>query len=166
MSLVADMTFIALLTLAALSDIESRKVSNALNFTLLLSGLGLSIIGCVVPSLSSVGPLQSLAGVGVSLAVLIFPFAWQIYQGGDVKLCMGMGAWLGVNGILHAIGLGVVAGGVIGLGIVIARRLRNMSPQSRTEEDLTHAREPFTIPMAVCFAGAGAWVYFELTLPW
>ena len=128
-SLITDVIFISLITLAALSDIEKRKVSNSLNFTLLLTGFALSILGSFMPSIHGVGPLQSLAGIGLSLAVLIFPFAWRIYQGGDVKLCMGMGAWLGSDGVLRVIGLGVVAGGLLGLGVIIARRLSRSAPR-------------------------------------
>ena len=154
--------FIGLVALAALSDIAQRRIPNALNFTLLLSGLVFAGMGWSQSALGPIGLSRALAGVGVALAVLIFPFAWRVYQGGDVKLCMGMGAWLGVSGVLWAIGLGVIAGGVFGLMTLLNQKLLNRFDPVRREK-----RTPLpTIPMAVCFSAAGVWVYLSGASPW
>jgi Flp pilus assembly protein protease CpaA len=129
--------FIILVILAAVLDVLSRRIPNPLNFSILLSGLIASILGWTDVSL-----LQSVSGIGVSLAILLFPFALNVYRGGDVKLCMGMSAWLGVEGGLWTIGLGIIGGGVLGvLLLLFKRRGKSMS-----------------VPMAVCFSMAGLWV--------
>jgi Flp pilus assembly protein protease CpaA len=133
----ASTVFICLVILAAALDILSRRIPNPVNFTLLAAGLIASALGW-----SGVGIVESVFGIGVSLAALLLPFALNVYQGGDVKLCMGMAAWLGVEGALWTIALGVVAGGLLGMLMLLVRgRSRRM-----------------TVPMAVCFSAAGLWI--------
>ena len=89
-------------------------------------------------------PLQPQAlRLAFTLAVLLLPFALNVYRGGDVKLGMGMSACLGLKQGLWVIGLGVVSGGLLGLVILMPNR---GSSKKRT------------VPMAVCFAGAGIWI--------
>ena len=140
--------FVILIILAAGSDIITRKIPNPLNFTLLVSGVVASLAGW----LESITWSESLFGVLASFAVLLLPFALRIYQGGDVKLCMGMGAWLGVKGALWTIGLGVVGGGILGLCIKIKAQ--------------TKSRQELTVPMAVSFALSGYIVCFFGAPPW
>ena len=129
--------FIVLVVLAAALDVLSRRIPNPVNFTLLLSGLVAAVFGW-----SDLSLWGAVSGVVVSLAALLIPFALNVYRGGDVKLCMGISAWVGVEGGLWVIGLGVLGGGVLGgLMLVFGSRSRKKS-----------------VPMAVCFAIAGLWI--------
>ena len=130
--------YVGLVILAAILDVSFRKIPNYVNFTLLSLG--------VLNALMESGVYQafnSLLAVGATLIVLLIPFALGVYRGGDVKLCMGMSAWLGIEKGVWIVGLGILGGGVLGL-------LMLMSPFSRQSNR--------TVPMAVCFAIAGLWV--------
>ena len=129
--------FVVLVVLAATLDVLSRRIPNPVNFSLLLSGLLIAAFGW-----SDLSLWAAVSGVVVSLAALLIPFALNVYRGGDVKLCMGMSAWVGVEGGLWVIGLGVLGGGVLGgLMLLFGSRRRKKS-----------------VPMAVCFAIAGLWI--------
>ena len=71
-----------------------------------------------------------------------------------MKLCMGMGAWLGVDGVLWTIGLGIVGGGVLALFVKLSAWKRR--------DDSTK----LTVPMAVSFSLSGASVYLWGAPPW
>ena len=141
--------FLTLIIVAACSDLWTRRVPNALNFTLLLSGVFAATLGWL-----AVGWDESILGVLVAFAMLLLPFAMRVYQGGDVKLCMGMGAWLGVDGVLWTVGLGIVGGGVLALFVKLSAWKR----QDHSEE--------LTVPMAVSFSLSGATVYLWGAPPW
>ena len=132
-----ESVFILLVILAAILDILWRKIPNPVNFSLLLSGFFCALLGW-----GQISVLESISSVCVSLGALLIPFALNIYRGGDVKLCLGMSAWLGIEGGLWVIALGVVGGGILG-GIMLLFR-RKGSKKS--------------IPMAVCFSAAGLWI--------
>lgn len=129
--------YLCLVLLAAALDVLSRRIPNPVNFILMASGLISAFLGWIDISL-----LQSALGICVCLAALLIPFALNVYRGGDVKLCMAMSAWLGVEGGLWVIGLGVVGGGLLGaIMLVFMKGGRQKS-----------------VPMAVCFAAAGLWI--------
>ena len=142
----ADLFFLALVSLAALSDLSSRRVSNTLNFSLLILGLFCSVAGW-----TGISVLSSFLGAVTALAVLILPFSLEIYRGGDVKLCIAMGSWVGTYQILWVIALGVIGGGVLGL-IILALKGR---AGSQTQ----------TVPMAVSFALSGIYILIQ-GVPW
>lgn len=130
--------FVGLVLLAAVLDVSWRRIPNALNFSILGSGLLVNTLFFGFGGLWS-----SLLAAALSLAVLLLPFALNVYRGGDVKLCMGISAWLGVNQGLWVIGLGIISGGLLGLLILMINRGKGRKR---------------TVPMAVCFAGAGIWI--------
>ena len=132
------MIFVGLVIFAAVLDISVRRIPNALNFSILGTGLFINTL-----NFGFSGLYYSLLAVAISLAVLLLPFALNVYRGGDVKLCMGMSAWLGLKQGLWVIGLGIVGGGILG-GLMLIISKRN--------------RKKLTVPMAVCFAGAGIWI--------
>lgn len=158
--MIGSILFTTLVTLAALSDIKSRKVPNKINFTLLLSGVSSSIVGEALPAGIPLSVGYSLGGALVALLVLLYPFALNVYQGGDVKLCIGMGAWLGIEGVLWTIALGVIGGGVLG-SLILAQKyfrsrfINDIGASERAQDSV----ESTTIPMAVSFAAFGVIVY-------
>lgn len=134
----ASAIFVGLVMLAAVLDVSWRKIPNPLNFSILGSGL---LINTMVFGWE--GLWTSLLAVAITLAILLFPFALNVYRGGDVKLCMGMSAWLGIKQGLWVIGLGIIGGGVLGFLILLLNK---------------KSKKKNTVPMAVCFAGAGLWI--------
>ena len=138
--------FLILITTAAISDLLTRRIPNPLSFTLLASGMVVSVLGWV-----SVTWIDSVLGVFTAFGILLLPFALRVYQGGDVKLCMGMGAWLGSEATVWLIALGAVGGGVLAILMKFSSR---------------HKSKRLTIPMAVSFACAGYMVHVWGVPPW
>src|SRR5947209_6135733 len=122
---------------AAVIDGWKLKVPNWLTFPLILSGWGLGLI-------HNLGWLEGTGegGIGASIAgtllgfVLLFPiYAIGGMGGGDVKMQMGFGAWIGafygVIGrddhpgamwiVFSAFCLAAVIGGVLALGMILCR---------------------------------------------
>jgi Flp pilus assembly protein protease CpaA len=134
----ASSIFVGLVMLAAVFDVSWRKIPNFFNFSILGSGLLINAI-----AFGWEGLWTSMLAVVITLAVLLFPFALNVYRGGDVKLCMGMSAWLGIKQGLWVIGLGIIGGGCLGFLILLLNQ---------------KSKKKNTVPMAVCFAGAGLWI--------
>ena len=110
MGIAATATFVALVVVAAISDMRTRRISNRLNITLLLLGLGWQ-----ASHLDGTRMVMAVAGVGVGLGLLIVPFALRWYGAGDVKLLAAAGAWLGPRGTLYAGLIGIATAGLISL---------------------------------------------------
>jgi len=133
------LTFIcAAMIVAAVIDGWKLKVPNWLTFPLVLSGWALG-------ALHSCGLLESTGsgGIGASLVATALGFAllFPLYAiggmgAGDVKMQMGFGAWVGaffgmraVDGVhpgagwivVYAFCLAAVIGGVLALGMMLAR---------------------------------------------
>ena len=156
---------------ASWSDLKYRRVSNALNLSLLFIGLLLSIVLGNWSGLS-----VSLLGVLTSFSMLILPFALRLYRGGDVKLCMALGAWLGPQGAAWSIAYGVALGGALGLLYLLVMRqnqrtfVKNqlkvaiLTQTLPTLSEETPTDSP-TIPMAIAFSlGAlSVWCYGPVT---
>lgn len=137
-SLPYELTFLyTLLIGAVITDLRSRKVSNALNATLALGGVTSQVMTSGIEGLWVSG-----LGVAMALALLIVPFALYVYRGGDVKLCMGVGAWLGWEPTLWVVAYGVLIGGVLGLLQLGASRLGLWRGAQK---------DPQTVPMALAF---------------
>jgi prepilin peptidase CpaA len=127
----------ALLIGASLYDIRERRVPNALNVALTLGGLTYRVMS-VGPS----GLLEGLLGVGMALALLLIPFMLYVYRGGDVKLCMGVGAWLGWEPALWVVVYGVLIGGVFGLSQLLLGKVKAQVEPAQAAQ---------TVPMALAF---------------
>ena len=84
------MTALSASLIATVTDIRSLRIRNTLTVPLCLSGI---VFHCWMGGWS--GLSVSVAGIGIGFAVLILPYLMGILGAGDVKLLMGMGAWLG-----------------------------------------------------------------------
>ncbi len=98
------------MTVAVISDLRSRRIPNWLVVPFLLSGLVVS---------TAAGGWRGFAhsASGMLLAAISFG-ALYLLGGmgmGDVKLCAGLGAWLGPSQLLLALALTGLAGGVMAL---------------------------------------------------
>jgi len=122
---------------AAVIDGWKLKVPNSLTFPLVLSGWALGLahdLGWLEGS--GVGGIgAALAGTALGFALLFPIYAIGGMGGGDVKMQMGFGAWVGafygINGndahpgalwiLLQAFCLAVVIGGVMALIMILCR---------------------------------------------
>jgi len=107
---------LVLLLVGALCDLRTRRVPNAL--TLGGAALGLLVNLLLAPP---DGLTWALSGWLLGLLLLIVPFTLRGIGGGDVKLLAAVGAWGGPPLVLATLIAGGLIGGVVALGIIIAR---------------------------------------------
>lgn len=107
--LAAGVTFGALLLLAALWDLRSRRIPNWLVIVLASGGLIFSML--------ALPPVRGIAhgsgGILIGLVLWMPLYAIGVLGAGDVKLFAASGAWLGPSGVLQAALLSALAGGVL-----------------------------------------------------
>jgi len=113
-TLIAAAPLGAALVWAAVQDMHSRRIPNALTFPLVLCGVAQSF-----GDAGTVSPTQSLMGLAVGFTLTFLLFAIGAVRGGDVKLLAGVGAWLG-PGMAFAI---FAVEAVVGMVIVLAQAL-------------------------------------------
>lgn len=115
--------FIALTTItagsvaAALIDLRTRRVPNALTLAIASAGLALAASGAGRVGLAAAG-----GGCLVGLLVLLPGHLLGKTGGGDVKLMGAFGTLLGPAGILAAFLFTAIAGGVLALIVAVHRR--------------------------------------------
>ncbi|CAM3152726.1 prepilin peptidase [Janthinobacterium lividum] len=125
-------TLAGLLAAALWHDLRSRRIPNRLVLCGTLAGLLLNTAvpagsGLFDPAFGGLGLLQALAGAGAGLALLLPMYLLRALGAGDVKLMAMCGAFLGPLGILEAVLLTCLAGGVLALAAALAgRRLRQV----------------------------------------
>lgn len=108
----------ALVGLAAIWDATQRRIPNALILAGLFLGPALHLGHSGLPGL-----LFSLSGAAFALGVLLIPFALRGLGGGDVKLVIVCGAFLGWRGVLKLLLVGAVANAVLALIVLLSIRL-------------------------------------------
>lgn len=128
----------AAMIVAAIIDGWKLKVPNWLTFPLVISGWVLGLghnLGWLPESTGAGGIGASLAGTMLGFILLYPVYAIGGMGGGDVKMQMGFGAWVGafygldasetqpgaLSIIFWAFCLGVVIGGVIAVIMIVAR---------------------------------------------
>lgn len=127
------------LVAASVSDLRHRKVPNPLNLGVALSG-----VAAQVAAQGAAGAGQAALGVAVAFALMIGPFAVRLYRGGDAKLVMALGAWLGPRGAAWMCLWGVALGGVLALGVYLTA-----DPETRrsVRANFTAAARTATVPV-------------------
>ena len=90
-SLLMYSPLLALVAVAAVTDIRARRIPNWLTLTVALAGIAQSLTPLAVTSL-----FQSVAGLAVGFVLTFVVYAVGGRGAGDVKLMAGIGAWLGV----------------------------------------------------------------------
>jgi prepilin peptidase CpaA len=149
----AVLAFAALLLWAAGEDIHRLTISN---------WVSLAIVGLYpIYVLSSPVPVAwpwSVAVAALTLAVGFFLFAFRMIGGGDVKLLSATALWAGPVIFPSFIFLTAIAGGVVGLAILLLRRWR-MSPAAANG---TPSPAPAVMPYGVAIAIGGLMVALTL----
>lgn len=102
--------------LAAISDLRTRRLPNALTFGSAGLALGVQFMLSGWP-----GVATALAGWAVGLLVFFPVYALGGMGAGDVKLLAAFGAWLGPWGAIWTAFYGALAGGVLALGVSLTR---------------------------------------------
>ncbi|MFO0846196.1 MAG: prepilin peptidase [Gemmataceae bacterium] len=127
----------AAMVVAAVIDGWKLKVPNWLTFPLILSGWALGLIHDLgwLRGTGDGGLGAALAGTALGFALLFPVYAIGGMGGGDVKMQMGFGAWIGafygLAGteshpgamwiVFYAFSLAAVIGGVLALGMIFLR---------------------------------------------
>jgi prepilin peptidase CpaA len=107
------------LVVAAIIDGLKLKVPNWITFPMIISGWLYSATLSPYPGWE--GVWLSLIGTAVGLAVLLPAYAVGGMGAGDVKLMAGVGAWMWGSVTLAAFAVSALVGGVIAIGMVLAR---------------------------------------------
>src|SRR5438094_10001178 len=103
LTVAAVVIFVALCVIA---DVRTRRIPNAISGSAMLLGITLN-----TAFLGTAGLLDSLAGLGITVGVLLWPFAMGGIGGGDVKMMGAIGALLGPRLSLMGLAAGVILGG-------------------------------------------------------
>jgi len=112
---ISSVVLVGLVGTAAWTDLRHRRIPNRLTLVILVSGL-------VLRALEGLGPLaEGLLGAGLGLAIAVVLFGLGAVGGGDGKLLIGVGAFLGYERFVGALLLIAVLGGVLGLAEAVRR---------------------------------------------
>ena len=110
----------ALLTIAALSDLRRRRIGNRLCLAIALLALPYWLV------VEPLHPSRLLIQIGLALIVclvLLLPFVANLLGGGDVKLMAALALWLPPENLIKALLVVSIVGGVLGLAMLfLARR--------------------------------------------
>jgi prepilin peptidase CpaA len=146
---------------AAVVDFRIRRIPNYLTVPAAVLGLAFHTLAP-----SGIGPLRSLAGLGVGFALLLLPWLMSGAGMGDVKLLAALGAWLGTANMLIAFALTALLAMLMVLGIL----LRSVMSDGivKTQRRYMGARRPigkrparvlpFAVPLALGTWGLLAWL--------
>ncbi len=100
----------------AVIDMRTRRVPNAVTFSLAATGLLMATAG-----LGPIGPAAALAGCALGLALMLPGYLMGGTGAGDVKLLAAAGTLLGPAMTLWAFAFTLIAGGAIALLIAAVR---------------------------------------------
>jgi prepilin peptidase CpaA len=111
------------LVVAAVTDVRSGKIYNALTYPALAVGLiGHTLAGGLTGSEEAMGLAGSLIGLAVGSALLIAWLAGGI-GGGDAKLMMAVGALTGYRFTIDAMFWGFLVAALMAVGVIVRRRI-------------------------------------------
>ncbi|MCJ7602209.1 MAG: prepilin peptidase [Desulfobulbaceae bacterium] len=106
----------AVLSVASITDIRSRKIPNFLTFPTILAGLMFHLF-----TTGFDGLFYSLKGLGLGFALLIPFYAGGGMGAGDVKLMSAVGAVVGAGQVFTVFLLTTISGGIYALVLMLIR---------------------------------------------
>jgi len=120
------------MSLAAVIDLRTRRVPNALTGALLVTGIGIAAV-----ELGPIGIGGALVGCLLGFAFMLPGHVFGATGAGDVKLFAAAGALLGPATTVQAFIYTAIAGGVLAL-VVAVRRRRLQQTVSSTANLVAH----------------------------
>src|SRR5262245_33078473 len=99
-------TVVVFVAVCVITDVRMRRIPNVISFAAVILVITLN-----TAYMGTIGLLNSLAGLGAMIGVLLWPFAMGGIGGGDVKMMGAVGALLGPRLTLMGLGVGVILGG-------------------------------------------------------
>ena len=130
LNFIAKLTMYMLVVLAVISDLKTRKIPNQLTINGILCGIFLNMLiyGWANGSFDAFGLMAGLwfsfLGALLALVIGLAPFAVGGWGGGDVKLLMLIGAFVGVGQTFQTILYTAIAGGIVAVFYLIKRFLK------------------------------------------
>lgn len=149
--------FVALLTVAAMSDAWRLTIPNALSMAL----VGLFAVAIFLHPIAIDWPLH-LAAMGITFAVALVLYRFGVMGGGDLKLLTAVALWIGLYDLPQLAIAIALAGGVFALALIVLRRL--LMGVLVAQGNLTSLALPRLllpgeqIPYGVAIAAGGIWV--------
>ncbi|VFQ46167.1 A24 family peptidase [Desulfoluna butyratoxydans] len=138
----------ALFTAALCTDLQERVIPNTLTLSAALGGLAFHTLQSGAP-----GALWSVQGALTGLACLFIPFVLGGVGGGDVKLLVATGTWVGAYALFSIFLYGAMAGGTMALVPYVKhqkeRRCGNKPAGPWTRPSATM---PYSLAMAAGYA--------------
>jgi prepilin peptidase CpaA len=117
--LIGLLIFAALMVWAAIGDVRSFTITNKLNLVIAASFLVLAIpMGLGWPAFFDHLKIGAIAAV-----IAITMFYIGIFGGGDAKMTGAIALWLGSAPMMTFVYFTALAGGVLGIALIIGRRL-------------------------------------------
>jgi prepilin peptidase CpaA len=116
-SVYLDLCLAALVSLAAASDLATRRIPNYL----LLVGMGTAALLHLFSAFPVAALLWGLAGAATGLLVFLPLYCLRGMAAGDVKFMMAVGAFSAPRETLTIAVVAVCVGGVLALGVAVAR---------------------------------------------
>ncbi|NPV52388.1 MAG: peptidase A24 [Firmicutes bacterium] len=101
-------------SIAAYTDLKTRRISNWLTFAGMVSGISINLWGKGFPGL-----VFSIEGILVGIVLLFVPFTLGGIGAGDVKLLGALGALIGPREVFSTALCGAIAGGIIASVILV-----------------------------------------------
>jgi prepilin peptidase CpaA len=121
-------SFVVLFTLAAaLIDLRSKRLPNALTVPVLAAGILFHVItGAADRGLQGAGYglLVSLGGFAIGFGLLFVMWLIGSGGGGDVKYMGALGAWLGPTYIFYVFLFGTIVTAIASVGVLIFEAMR------------------------------------------
>jgi prepilin peptidase CpaA len=114
MAMMAAAALATMLVVAAWTDARTRRIPNALVLAGVVAGLCIGFA-----SGGTDGLMSAVGGLMLGLCVLLPAYAVGALGAGDVKLVAAVGAFVGPRGLLGALVLTVLVGGVMALIVAI-----------------------------------------------
>ena len=134
-----DCVAVALVAIAAIYDLRTRRIPNWLTMTALASGI---LLNTALWHWSGLG--RAATGFGLALLIYLPLYALHAMGGGDVKLMAALGCLVGPSAWFYIFILTAITGGIVALVVVLAQGLggRTVRNIAHILNEISHLRSP------------------------